>query len=100
LREDKPRIGLRSFSGFIISSLAGYWESAATFFPNSWENVVNIARAQMQGCNKIMIKITSLLLFLALALGIGVSVSSCNTVEGVGQDISAAARGVKRSVFK
>jgi predicted small secreted protein len=47
-----------------------------------------------------MIRVTSLLLFLALALGIGVSVSSCNTVEGFGQDVSAAARGVKRSVFE
>ncbi len=47
-----------------------------------------------------MIRITSLMLFLALALGIGVSVSSCNTVEGIGEDISAGARGIKRSVFK
>jgi predicted small secreted protein len=47
-----------------------------------------------------MIRITSLILFLAFALGIAASVSSCNTVEGIGEDVSAAARGVKRSVFK
>lgn len=47
-----------------------------------------------------MIKITSLFLFLVIALGIGASVTSCNTVEGLGEDVSAAARGVKRSVFK
>ena len=41
-------------------------------------------------------------IFLALLFLAGLSggLTACNTVEGVGEDISSTARAVKRSVFK
>ena len=45
-----------------------------------------------------MLKLTSLLAAFILALGIGGSLSACNTVEGIGEDISAAARGVRNKL--
>jgi len=41
-------------------------------------------------------------IFLALLFMAGLSggLTACNTVEGVGEDISSSARAVKRGVFK
>ena len=39
-----------------------------------------------------------LLCALSLFAGVGVGVSACNTVEGVGKDISSGARTVKRTI--
>ena len=35
---------------------------------------------------------------LSLFVGLGAGVSACNTVEGVGKDISSSARTVKRTI--
>ena len=35
---------------------------------------------------------------LGLFVGVGAGVSACNTIEGVGEDISSGARTVKRTI--
>lgn len=45
-------------------------------------------------------KLAHVALALLFLVGMGSGLSACNAVEGVGEDISAAARGIKRSVFK
>jgi len=45
-------------------------------------------------------KLTHVLLAIVMLGSLGGGLSACNAVEGVGEDISAAARGLKRSIFK
>jgi len=40
------------------------------------------------------------LAFLMLLVGAGTTLGACNTVEGVGEDVSAAGKGVSRAAKK
>ena len=45
-------------------------------------------------------KIAHLGLALLFLAGLSGGLTACNTIEGVGEDISSSARAVKRGVFK
>ena len=45
-------------------------------------------------------KLTFVMLTVVFFGGTGTVLSSCNTIEGVGEDITAVARGARRSMFK